>query len=289
MQKSLTPILSMLAILTMTAGNSFADGVWKTDLNEARKLAAETNRPILCHFYASWCGPCRQMEKKVFPLSQVQGQLKSSVIAVKINVEKQQYLANRFGVTSLPSDIFLEPDGTQILQSTGFRSSSEYVGLVMRAQTRYADLLASRQSEPVLPPGNLAENEKMVKPEAIKGLMLGGYCPVTLWKSRRWEKGSPQYQTDYKGQRYYFSGADEAESFQQSPDRYVPQFLGCDPVVVWETDRAVPGDITYGAFYDERLYLFTSDLNRKRFKAKPDQFIKTQVVFDVDQIERVVR
>lgn len=267
-----------------------ADGVWLTDLNEARKIAAETNRPILCHFYADWCGPCQQMEKQVFPAPQVQQQLRNSVVAVKINAQTQKFLSHRFGVATLPTDIILEPNGDEILQSSGFRTQSEYLSLVTRAQTRYADLLASRAAEPRRPEVNVLEDAaETIKPAAISKVMLDGFCPVSLWKSRRWEKGSLQYQVDFKGQRYHFASAEQLAEFHQSPERYVPQFLGCDPVVVWESDRAVSGDIQYGAFYDERLYLFTTEANRKRFKASPDRFIKTQVVLHVDQIEKTVK
>ncbi len=267
-----------------------ADEVWYTDLDQARKVAKETNRPILCHFFADWCGPCHQMEQQVFPHQQVRQRLRSSVVAVKIDVKKYPHLSNRFGVTSLPTDLFLEPDGKEILQSTGFRNSNDYMGLVMRARTRYADLLATRESaKKQLNTDSLAGNDQPVIPAAATEVMLGGYCPVSLWKSRRWEKGALQFQSDYKGQRYHFANAENLKTFKQTPGRFIPQFLGCDPVVVWETDRAVAGKIQFGAFYDEQLYLFTNDQNRKRFKAAPDQFIKTQVVLHSDQIERVVR
>lgn len=289
MQKTLIIGLTLAAFF-LDGSRVRADEVWYTDLNQARKVAEETNRPILCHFYADWCGPCQQMERRVFPLRQVRQQLSTAVVAVKINVTKSSHLSNRFGVTSLPTDIFLEPNGQEILKSTGFRSSNEYVRLMMRARTRYADLLATREAVKSKRIRNsLAGKNPSVIPAAATEVMLGGYCPVDLWRSRRWEKGALQFQAEHKGQSYQFASAENLDKFKQTPDRYVPQFLGCDPVVVWETDRAVSGKIQFGAFYDERLYLFTNDQNRKRFKAAPDQFIKTQVVLHSEQIERVVR
>ncbi len=290
MKKILLLGLTVTAILHSGSSRSQADQIWYTDLNQAREIAEETNRPILCHFYADWCGPCRQMDQRVFPNQQVRQQLRSSVVAVKIDVKHYPHLSTRFGITSLPTDLFIEPNGKEILQSTGFRSSNDYLSLMTRARTRYADLLASREAVKKQPvPDSLAGKTESVKPASVNEVMLGGYCPVNLWSSRRWEKGTLQFQSEYKGQRYYFSSAEYLDKFKQTPERYVPQFLGCDPVVVWETDRAVSGKIQYGAFYDERLYLFTTAQNRKRFKASPDQFIKTQVVLHIDQIERVVR
>lgn len=271
--------------------------VWLTDLNQARELAETQNRPILCHFYADWCLPCRQMESSVFPSQRLQDQLKQSVIAVKIDTKKYPHLAHRFHIKELPTDIIIEPNGAEILQSTGYRNLDEYVGLVLRARTRYADLLASRTPSPVvgksgdgnegIPVAGTEGKPPVKQPNAPQQLMLDGFCPVTLWKSRRWEPGDVRHQVEYKGQLYRFGNESLKREFEASPERYVPQYLGCDPVIVWETDRAVAGSIQFGAFYDEKLYLFTTTENRKKFKSAPDRFIKTQVVLHVDQVTHI--
>ena len=52
-------LLFGLALTAFFSGGSriVADEVWYTDLDQARKVAKETNRPLLCHFYADWSGP----------------------------------------------------------------------------------------------------------------------------------------------------------------------------------------------------------------------------------------
>lgn len=290
MKRHGTALLLLFLINLTLSTTCAAASPWLTDLSEARKVAERTNRPILLHFYADWCGPCLQMERKVFPASNVQQQLKNSVVAVKIDTQKQPHLTKRFNVDTLPTDIVLEPSGQEIVQSSGYRSQSEYVGLVMRARTRYEDLLAKRATERLKMERGQPRPSDPVLPELKESLvMLDGYCPVTLWKSRRWQKGSSQFVAEYKGQTYQFLSASMRDDFNDHPERYVPQFLGCDPVIVWETDKAVSGDIKYGAFYDEQLYLFMSEENRRKFKRSPDQFVKTQVVLRVDQIQSVLR
>jgi YHS domain-containing protein len=85
------------------------------------------------------------------------------------------------------------------------------------------------------------------------------------------------------------ASVEEQQEFNENPTRYAPRFLGCDPVIVYQSDRAVLGSTKFGAFYDDELYLFVSNDNRQAFKANPDQYIRTRVVLRADQIEQVVR
>ena len=64
--------------------------------------------------------------------------------------------------------------------------------------------------------------------------------------------------------------------------------LGCDPVILWESDKAVAGDIRFGAFFDDELFLFKSDERRRQFKASPEKYMRLQHALKADQIERTV-
>lgn len=278
---------ALLFTLAITARGSFADDVWRTDFPSAQAEARRLNRPLLVHFYADWCGPCRQMEQNVFRREQVQKELRRLVVAVKVNADRSPEIASRFGIDSLPTDLFLEPDGTAIVQSTGYRNANDYIAAVNRASVKYADLLARRAAEPapVTPP----EEKTTLAAAKEQKPMLDGYSPVTLWKNRKWEKGSPQFRSEYKGQVYELASAEQLQEFNEDPARYTPRFLGCDAVIVYQSDRAVPGSTQFGAFYDDELYLFTTADNRQTFKADPDRYIRTRVVLRVDEIEQVVR
>jgi thiol-disulfide isomerase/thioredoxin len=265
---------------------------WLKDLDTARAEAQKLDRPILLHFYGTWCKPCQEMERNVLHTRKVQDQISSSVVAVMIDVDKHRELANRFGVERFPTDVFIEPTGKTFLTTTGQKSIDDYAGMIARASTRYTDMVAERR--PVEPEqAKIATDEnredapvKIASQEA----MLRGYCPVTLWNRRRWVKGSPQFSAEFSGQTYWMSSAAELKTFQQNPTKYAPQLLGCDPVTIMdEGRRAVAGNTRYGAFYDDELFLFTSDANRKKFKASPDKFTREKVVLNVDDIETVVR
>jgi YHS domain-containing protein/thioredoxin-related protein len=280
------------ALVCAVAQAACANSPWLTDFDQARREAQRLNRPILCHFGAKWCAPCQKMERSVLNQPAVLQQLQATVVPVKIDVNEHPEIAQRFGVESFPTDVFLEPSGARMVESTGFQTQDEYIAMLSRASRRYSDSIA-RQQPKQSPPVNVAPDTGSAPTQLAKQapaqLMLEGYCPVTLQKDRQWTKGDPQLVTEYKGQAYQFASAQAREEFLRNPDGFVPQFLGCDPVLLWTSDRAAPGRIDWGAYYDNRLYLFTSQDNRRKFKESPDKYMTTKVVLNIDQIESVIR
>ncbi len=278
-----------LALIAVTSACNLAQAEeWLRDLEQARQIARDQDRAILVHFYADWCGPCKTMERNVLHTSAVKKALETQVVGVLVNVSEHPELGDRFGVEKFPTDIVIEPSGKHIVKSEGAKTVKEFTDSIARANARYQSIVAARtKSAPPAAPAGTATAPVIA--QAAGEPMLLGYCPVTLSSSRRWEKGVPQLAATFQGQTYHMATEDALKDFQQNPGRYAPQFLGCDPVLVSKSDRAVLGSTRYAAFYDDVLYLFSSDENRKLFKAEPDRFIREKVVLDLDQIETVVK
>ena len=259
---------------------------WLTDLEKAKQLAREKNCPILVHFGATWCGPCKMMERNVLHTDAVQKAITTEVVGVLIDVDKNPALVERMGAEKFPTDIFIEPDtGKHIVKSEGAKTAKEYTDSISRASARYNAVLAARTPKNPAPVGTPTSPALMHAADP----MLLGYCPVTLQSSRKWEKGVPQFAGTFRGQTYHMATEDALKDFQQNAARYAPQLLGCDPVLIDKDERAVPGSTRYAAFYDDELYLFSSDETRKQFKSEPDRFIREKVVLDIDQIETVTK
>ncbi len=70
--------------------------------------------PAVIDFYADWCGPC----KMVSPiLDQLSKEYEGRLDIYKVNTETERELAGAFGITSIPSILFIPKDGEpQMLQ-----------------------------------------------------------------------------------------------------------------------------------------------------------------------------
>lgn len=263
------------------------DKVWRHSFPEAEADARQLGRPIVLHFHASWCGPCRQMDAEVLNTGEIKRMLLERVVGVKIDLDQHPEIAEKYGVESIPADVIISPEGKVLSKSVGFKPRDQYGLALVGAERTYlnsSEYLARNKTHPKEP----TEGPGKVKPDLAQPteviIAMEGYCPVTLWRTRQWVRGKTAFGADFQGVRFYFSTLEDRDDFIAEPTRYAPQLLGCDPVALWETERAIAGTSRYAAYFDGELYLFNSIANRDRFKASPPQFTRTRHV-NLEDIE----
>lgn len=99
---------------------------WRTDFSDAREESFKTGKPLLLYFTAEWCGPCRQMKRTTFADATVESALQNYV-ALKLDVDANPDLAQRYGVSAIPAFYLLDKDGAAKRSSAGYMSSVEFV------------------------------------------------------------------------------------------------------------------------------------------------------------------
>lgn len=84
--------------------------------------------PVLVDFYADWCGPCQAMAPV---LKEVAKAHEGKVKIIKIDVDKNQPLAQKFGVRSIPTFILFK-NGEMIWRKGGMLTSRELSNLILK-------------------------------------------------------------------------------------------------------------------------------------------------------------
>jgi thiol-disulfide isomerase/thioredoxin len=119
---------------------------WTAVLEQAKK----ENKMIFLDAYASWCGPCKQMDAETYTNQAVADFYNNNFINVKYDMEKGEgaMLADRYYVSSYPNLVFISPDGVMLHKGIGFMAANDFLNLAKLAknpETQYYTLKKNAQ------------------------------------------------------------------------------------------------------------------------------------------------
>ena len=101
---------------------------WERNFEEALKKARKTGKPIIVDFWADWCGWCHRLDKTTYADPWV-ARKALDFVAAKIDTEgsrKEREVALKYQVTSLPTIVFLSPEGRQLGRVNGFQGPGQF-------------------------------------------------------------------------------------------------------------------------------------------------------------------
>jgi YHS domain-containing protein/thiol-disulfide isomerase/thioredoxin len=129
-RRAILSVAAALAILAAAYSSSAATSAgvnWQPSFEEAKLLAAQSNRLILVHFWAPSCKECKKLDKDVFSQATVQQSINARFVPVKLNTDEYPTTAKLYGVDRLPTDLIITPAGQIVGRMKCPPTAKEYV------------------------------------------------------------------------------------------------------------------------------------------------------------------
>lgn len=128
---------ALLLLVALPALAQEGQGIrfFKGSFEEALKEAQRQGKPLFVDFYATWCVPCKKMEKTVFTQPEVGTYFNERFISLQLDAEKPENVetAKKYKVEAFPTIGIIAPDGKALSINVGFVQASELIEMAKTA------------------------------------------------------------------------------------------------------------------------------------------------------------
>ena len=105
-----------------------SDLIAHLDNNNFEATIKASTIPVLVDFWATWCGPCKQIGPV---LDQLATEMAGTVTIAKVDVDTNQALAQQLGVNSIPA-LFLFKNGVVVDKMVGARPKGDIAAFIKK-------------------------------------------------------------------------------------------------------------------------------------------------------------
>lgn len=121
-------------------GMAFERGLSWTRILEKAK---QENKYIFVDCYASWCGPCKKMDKEVYGLSEVGDTYNGKYVCVKMQMDRtstddefvrasysdSKWIMDKYHVNAYPTFLYFDSDGRIVKRTIGAMDADAFINL----------------------------------------------------------------------------------------------------------------------------------------------------------------
>ena len=125
----LLSLLLLLMVQPVSAQQEQGIRFFKGTFEDALKEAQRQNKPLFVDFYATWCVPCKKMEKTVFTQPEVGAYFNERFVCLQLDAEKPENVetAKKYKVEAFPTLGIIASDGKAISINAGFVQAAELI------------------------------------------------------------------------------------------------------------------------------------------------------------------
>jgi thioredoxin-related protein len=154
-------VMSLYLLFVSRAGAQTYDGIhFEQGLSwtQVKEKVKNEHKYIFVDCYASWCGPCKAMDKDIYPNEMVGNYMNEHFVSVKMQMDtsqtdndliKKSYgdahaMMQDYKVNAFPTYLFFSPDGNIVHKEIGGRNVEDFIGVcnsAMDPNKQYYSLL----------------------------------------------------------------------------------------------------------------------------------------------------
>lgn len=104
------------------------------------QLIKQTNKPVMLDFYADWCIPCIELDRKTFTDDRVINQTESFLL-MKVDLthfesKRAERLRQKYDIAGVPTIMFLDSEGNEIKNArvVGFLNADRFLKRIEQAK-----------------------------------------------------------------------------------------------------------------------------------------------------------
>lgn len=257
---SIPCVAVILCVASLASGKSIE---WQHDLEQAVQFAAEHHKPLLVKVSATWCGPCKRMQRDTFSDEKIATHVNQCFVPVALDGDRDSALVRKMGVRSYPTTLVLASDLKLIKRISGYRTANQFSqdlsGLCNHSNQPGKGSVTGGATEGIRPsaPNPFAE-----------------WCPVSPVLDGEFAKANAAFKTTFRGREVWFRDARHRQLFLENPQRYWPVADGQCPVS-WVDEQTVrTGQMRFGLDQGGMIWFFASEEHRNRFAASPSKYLR---------------